>query len=249
MLGLLWGAHTVLVWASLPAQGGKSGGRQIPGTKQTKKSRNVGWASFPPELLVTCHPLISWLSLATRYREILPSLMAEISLCLWFSHIFSTLRASCGCSAQPIFTKALPTGIIFPFVRDLLSVPRCTLKKRVKLRWIPAWFRVERVPVMPLFVPLGFVHGHQSLLKCSGISFSPCQHFAVSHGHPKPCPVADAFSGLVFWIILLRKTRRGRGGNTCQELSIYVYLYIYSCLICFHADAFGAVTPWVCPLV
>lgn len=104
----------VLVWASLPAQGGKSERRQIPGTKQTKKSRNVGWAPFPPELLVTCHLLISWLSLATRYRE--------ISVCLWFSHL---CELPCRAQHSPSSPRLCP-NTIFPFVRGLLSVPHCT---------------------------------------------------------------------------------------------------------------------------
>lgn len=224
-----------VVWASLPAQGGKSEGRQIPGTKQANKSRNVGWAAFPPELLVTCHLLISWLALATQYREILsePRGWGQCVLMV-FTFVWTLSAELWVLSTAHLHWRLCPQVSFFHLSRDLLSVPHCTQlgesEEASEVALNPSrldsdckgllychffatgfcpWPRVIAEVLWHLFIPLPTLCS-ESLATQSLVLL-----------------LIQSVSALVFWIILLQKTRGGRGGKACQdELSIYVYSYI-----------------------
>lgn len=98
-------AHIVPLWASFTGHWGKSAGRQIPGTKQTKKSKNVGWAFFPLNCLshaTYSFPGYLWSPNIIRY---FPSLMHELGVGLWFLHLSKLSVQSSRCSERAIFCR------------------------------------------------------------------------------------------------------------------------------------------------
>lgn len=158
-------ARTVLLWASFTDQWGKSEGRQIPGTKQTKKSRNVGWAFFPPELLVTCHLLISWLSLVTQYHQILsePHAWAQCELVV-FTLVWTLSTELSAVGAWHLQQRLLPHAPYFHLLRDLLSLFFTAAQQGKSEGWrsnrsclepLPESLGLQRAPLTPLFA-VGF---------------------------------------------------------------------------------------------
>lgn len=196
-VGLLWGAQDFSQFLcehhSLPREANQEG-RQIPETKQTKKKQKCRLSFFSP-LNCLSHATSSFPgSLATRYREMLPKPhgwdQLVILTYLWFWHLSEPSCRAVGAQLSPSSPRLCPQASFFHLSRDLLSVPHCTqLGKPAEASEVvlnPCMIQIVKGSCNASFLlPLGFIHGHLSLLRCSGISLSPCQHCAVSHWQPR----------------------------------------------------------------